>query len=116
MGKGHRKTDLDKARDELMSHVVRCEVLEAQMEHRMEWLDDTMDFMAERYPQLSDLQLAQLEMIGRRFLRPAIPHGADHNAMTRKKAGSAALTATAETEVEATDVESPEPAGAREAA
>lgn len=77
----HRKSDLDKARDELMSHVVRCDVLDASMEHRMEWLADTMGFMSERYPQLSDLQMAQLEMIGKQFLRPPIPHGSGNTAM-----------------------------------
>ena len=77
----HKTTALDKARDELMSHIQRCEVLDAQMEHRFEWLDDTIDYMAGRYPQLSDLQLAQLESIGRQYLRPAITHGARYNAI-----------------------------------
>lgn len=94
MGNKHRKTDLDKARDELMSHVVRCEVLDAAMEHRMEWLEDTMGFMAERYPQLSDLQLAQLEMMGKQFLRPAIQHGAGNTAANR---GEPAQETTEET-------------------
>lgn len=85
MGKSHRKTELDRARDELMSHCVRCEVLEADIEHRMEWLEDTMGFMQERYPNLSDLQFAQLEMMGRQFLRPAIPHGNGHSALNRRE-------------------------------
>lgn len=83
MGKKHQKTDFDRARDELMSHVVRCEVLDAEMEHRMEWLQDTMDFMAERWPGLTDLQLAQLEMVGKQFIRPAIPHGKGNHAKNR---------------------------------
>lgn len=83
MGNSHRKTDLDKARDELMSHVVRCEVLDAAMEHRLEWLDDTMDYMADRWPSLGDLQLAQLEMMGREYLRPVIAHGSGNTAMNR---------------------------------
>lgn len=82
MGNRHKTTDLDRARDELMSHVIRCEVLEATMEHRVEWLNDTLDYMAERYPQLGDLQMAQLEMMGRQFIKPAIPHGAGKNAQT----------------------------------
>lgn len=85
MGKSHRKSELDRARDELMSHCVRCEVLEADIEHRMEWLEDTMGFMEERYPNLSDLQFAQLEMMGRQFLRPAIPHGNEHSAQNRRE-------------------------------
>lgn len=83
LGRSHKTTDLDKARDELMSHVVRCEVLEAAMEHRLEWLDDTMDYMAGRWPSLSDLQLAQLEMMGREYLRPVIQHGSGNTALNR---------------------------------
>ena len=77
----HKTTPLDKARDELMSHIVRCEVLDAVEDHRWEWLEETMDYMAGRYPQLSDLQLAHLETIGRQYLRPAIQHGARFNAV-----------------------------------
>ena len=67
-----------------MSHVIRCEVLDARRADRLEWLDDTMDYMADRYPQLSDLELAQLELIGRQFLKPVIPHGQGNNALTRE--------------------------------
>lgn len=86
MGKGRSKKKIEKARDELMSHIVRCEVLDAAMEHRLEWLDDTMDYMAGRWPGLTDLQLAQLEMMGKQYLRPVIHHGAEHTAMNRPKA------------------------------
>ncbi len=109
MGK-HDHTTLDRARDELMSHVIRCEVLEAEHDHRREWLDETMDYMAERYPDLSELQLAQLEMIGRQFIKPPIPHGAGHTAHTRDRrlkerleAGPA--EAAPEAEAEATEAE-----------
>lgn len=66
-----------------MSHIVRCEVLEAAMEHRSEWLDDTLDYMAGRWPSLGDLQLAQLEMMGREYLRPVIQYGAGHTGLNR---------------------------------
>ena len=85
MGSKHKTTLLDRARDELFSHVIRCEVLEAHMDDRTEWLADTMDFMAHRYPQLSELELAQLEVMGKRFIKPAIPHGADTTATNRKE-------------------------------
>lgn len=81
----HDTTALDRARDELMSHVVRCEVLDAEHDDRREWLSDTMDYMAERYPQLTDLHITQLEMIGRQFIKPAIPHGAGHTAISRDR-------------------------------
>lgn len=80
----HDATPLTHARNELMSHVIRCDVLEAQHESRFEWLDETMDYMADRYPQLSELQLAKLELIGRQFIKPVIPHGRGSNALTRE--------------------------------
>lgn len=83
MGK-HEYTTLDRARDELFSHIQRCDVLQAAEEHQTEWLDETMEFMKERYPDLTQLQLAQLEAMGRRYIRPAIPHGQDTNATTRE--------------------------------
>lgn len=83
MGSKHKTTLLDRARDELFSHVIRCDVLEAHMDDRKDWLADTMDFMAHRYPQLSEIQLAQLEVLGQRFIKPAIPHGSDSNAVNR---------------------------------
>ena len=45
---------LEQARDELFSHILRCGVLEAQEEHRKDWFDDTMDYLAERYESLTD--------------------------------------------------------------
>lgn len=81
----HDPTPLTKARDELMSHIVRCEVLDAHMDDRMEWLDETLDYLADKYPRLGDLQLTQLELIGRQYLRPVIPHGKQHNAMSRDR-------------------------------
>lgn len=83
MGK-HEYTTLDRARDELFSHVQRCDVLDAVEEHQKEWLEETMQFMAERYPDLTQLQLAQLEAMGRRYIRPAIPHGRGKTELSRE--------------------------------
>ncbi|MDT8368328.1 MAG: hypothetical protein RQ745_03915 [Longimicrobiales bacterium] len=77
----HDATLFTKARDELMSHTIRCDVLEAHLDDRMSWLSDTLDYMAGRYPQLSDLELSRLEAIGREFIRPVIPHGAKYTAV-----------------------------------
>ena len=79
----HDSTPLTKARDELMSHIQRCGVLDAEKEHRKEWLDDTIDYMAGRYTRLSELELAQLELMGRQYLKPVIPHGKEHTALNR---------------------------------
>lgn len=106
----HEYTTLDRARDELFSHIQRCEVLDADMdEHMDEWLAETMDFMAERYPDLSDLQLAQLRMMGERYLEPVIPHGRKSNAVHRRED-------TEETEAEAAEDVEVEAEGETEAA
>lgn len=83
MAKNHKKTQLEHARDELMSHVVRCEVLDARMQDRNAWLDDTMQYMRDRHPSLNEMEFAQLEMIGRQFIKPAIPHGEKNTAHNR---------------------------------
>lgn len=75
MGKKHEKTLLEKARDELFSHIQSCNVLEASKEDQKAWMGETMEYMSERYPELSELQLAQLRMFGDRYIAPAIPHG-----------------------------------------
>jgi hypothetical protein len=95
MGK-HDPTIMTKARDELMSHTIRCDVLEAHPEDRVDWLQDTMDYMAGRYPQLTDLQLTRLEMIGTQFIKPVIPHGAGNTARTRGPADEQVLDHEAE--------------------
>ena len=66
-----------------MSHVVRCNVLDARMTDRNAWLDETMKYMEERYAVLSPLEIAQLEMLGRQFIQPAIPHGKGNTALNR---------------------------------
>lgn len=83
MGKRNGKSLFERARDELYSHVIRCDVLAAHVEDRRSWMDETVEYMAGRYPDLSQLQLAQLERIGRRFIEPAIPHGAEAHAANR---------------------------------
>jgi hypothetical protein len=68
-------TDLDRARDELFSHIHRCGVLRATAEQQAEWMDDTMEYMGERYPALSAEGLAELRAIGLRFCQPVINPG-----------------------------------------
>jgi len=66
---------LDRARDELFSHVNRCGVLQAGEEDQRHWMDETIDYIGERYPDLSDGDLKSLHEIGIRFCKPAIAHG-----------------------------------------
>ena len=58
------------ARDEMFSHVLRCGVIEALPEHQKEWFDDTMLYLADRYEDLSEEELAQLRLLGERFCQP----------------------------------------------
>ncbi len=65
----------DRARDELFSHINRCGVLQAAEDDQTHWMKETMDYLAERYPDLSESDLQELFTLGMRFCRPAIPHG-----------------------------------------
>ena len=58
------------ARDELFSHILRCGVIEALPEHQKEWMDDTMQYLAERYDDLTDTELTQLRELGERYCQP----------------------------------------------
>jgi hypothetical protein len=60
----------DQARDELFSHILRCGVIEALPEHQKDWMDDTMLYIADRYEDLGDEELAQLRVLGERFCQP----------------------------------------------
>jgi hypothetical protein len=70
--KSSANSSLDQARDELFSHILRCGVLEAAVEHQKEWFDDTMDYLAERYEDLSDEELDRLRQLGEQYCRPVI--------------------------------------------
>ncbi|MFW6201834.1 MAG: hypothetical protein ACOC8B_04605 [Gemmatimonadota bacterium] len=89
MGK-HEKTVLDKARDELFSHIHRCGVLDADSEQQEEWMDDTINFMRERYPELTAAQTKQLRDLGMRFCQPVIPHGKGNTATEAHEDANAA--------------------------
>lgn len=62
----------EQARNELFSHILRCGVLEAAVEHQKEWFDDTMDYLADRYEALADDQLDGLRLLGEQYCRPVI--------------------------------------------
>ena len=65
-------TALEQARNELFSHILRCGVLEAAPEHRREWFDDTMEYLADRYEYLRDDDLTALRALGEQYFRPII--------------------------------------------
>ena len=80
---------LDRARDELFSHINRCGVLQAAEDDQRHWMDETIEYIGERYPDLSDGDLRGLHEIGTRFCRPAIAHGAKSSAKNLEDAGVA---------------------------
>lgn len=60
------------ARDELFSHINRCGVLSATDEDKTVWMDETIDYLGERYPELAQPDLTALRSVGIRFCQPAI--------------------------------------------
>ena len=85
---------MDRARDELFSHINRCGVLKAAEEDQKHWMDETIEYLGERYPDLADADLGQLYEIGIRFCKPAIARGAGSNATTEAEAPVMAETAS----------------------
>jgi len=65
-------TAFEQARDELFSHILRCGVLEATLEHQKEWFDDTMLYLADRYEDLAEQDLDQLRTLGERYCQPVV--------------------------------------------
>lgn len=70
-----KESMINRARDELFSHINRCGVLQAEDDDQRHWMEETIDYLAERYPDLSDADLQDLFSVGMRFCQPAIPHG-----------------------------------------
>lgn len=60
----------EEARDELFQHIMRCGVVGAAPEHQTEWFDETMTYMANRYPELASEQVDELRKLGERFSQP----------------------------------------------
>lgn len=71
-GRSAGPSTVDQARDELFSQILRCGVTEADPEHQKEWIDDTMQYLSERYPDLTEEQLGQVRVLGERFCRPVV--------------------------------------------
>ena len=49
-------------------------------------MDETIDYIGERYPDLSDADLQNLHGIGIRFCKPAIAHGSASASKTMEDA------------------------------
>lgn len=79
----------DRARDELFSHINRCGVLQASPEDQEQWMTETLDYIGERYPDLTDTDLRDLRGIGVRFCKPAIARGAENTLEGEEDANAA---------------------------
>jgi hypothetical protein len=67
----------EEARNELFQHIMRCEVVGSAPEHQAEWFDETMTYMAQRYPELREPDVAELRKLGLRFAQPPKSKQAD---------------------------------------
>jgi len=89
LARKHEKSAFDQARDELFSHIHRCQVLGSDRDHQEEWMKDTMQYMTERYPDLTTPEIEQLRSLGLRFCQPIIQHGSDNIAAADDEANAA---------------------------
>ena len=99
-----QKSEIDLARDDLMSHIHRCGVLKAEPEHQAEWLNDTVEYLGECYPALNDEQLAELKLIGQRFCQPVIPHGKGNTALSSQGQQDGAEVSSSDEATESTEM------------
>ena len=90
---------ITRARDELFSHINRCGVLQAEEEDQRHWMDETIDYLAERYPDLTDGDLQDLYAVGLRFCQPAIPHGRKRYGFVGKVEDPQPAVETVETDI-----------------
>ena len=60
----------EQARDELFQHIMRCGVVGADAEHVEEWFGETIKYMTERFPELTEQQISELKTLGMRFAQP----------------------------------------------
>lgn len=80
------QTVMERARDELFSAIRQCGVIAAEEADQIAWMDETLEYMKQRHPQLSGHELEQLHIAGMRFCQPVIPHGRDHTALSGQDA------------------------------
>lgn len=67
-----KQEPIERARDELFSHIHRCGVLNAEMADQDSWMTETVEYLAERYPDLGMTDLAKLKAVGMQFCKPVI--------------------------------------------
>ncbi len=87
---------MDRARDELFSHIHRCGVLQASEDDQGSWMTETIEYLAERYPDLGEGDLGNLRTVGLRFCQPVLSR-------LRPSGEEAATDETDDVTVEATE-------------
>lgn len=67
-----KQEPMERARDELFSHIHRCGVLNANAADQDVWMTETVEYLGERYPDLHVKDLARLKAVGMQFCKPVI--------------------------------------------
>jgi hypothetical protein len=60
----------DQARDEMFQHIISCGVTGTHTDDQTEWFDGTMQYLGDRYHELTPVQLKELRTLGERFAQP----------------------------------------------
>jgi len=50
---------------------MRCGVIGSEPADQQEWFDNTLDYLQDRYHELSPAQMSELKTLGERFIEPA---------------------------------------------
>ncbi len=67
-----KQEPIERARDELFSHIHRCGVLDANADDQDVWMNETVEYLGERYPELQVNDLVRLKAVGMQFCKPVI--------------------------------------------
>lgn len=67
-----KQEPIERARDELFSHIHRCGVLNANAADQDVWMTETVEYLGERYPDLQMKDLVRLKAVGMQFCKPVI--------------------------------------------
>ena len=63
-------TPFEEARDEMFQQIMRCGVIGSDPEDQKTWFDNTMEYLTERYHELSRSEIEQLRVLGEMFAQP----------------------------------------------
>ena len=58
------------ARDELFQQIMQCGVIGCHADDQKEWFDNTLQYLAGRYPELKPTEVTELRTLGERLAQP----------------------------------------------